>query len=202
MKSREIVIATRNLGKLRELQHLTRSLPVEFRSLADFPQTTEAEETGNSFMANAVAKAVHYSLETGQWTLADDSGLEVDALGGEPGLYSARFAGEPRSDDANNAKLIRLLQNTPPEKRTARFRCVIALVDGRHTLATAEGVIEGVIVDEPRGDNGFGYDPHFWVPENDMTTAEMQPEVKNRVSHRGRALAAILPEIERLVSKS
>ncbi len=202
MKPREIVIATRNLGKLRELQHLTRSLPVEFRSLADFPQTTEAEETGNSFMANAVAKGVHYSLETGRWTLADDSGLEVDALGGEPGLYSARFAGEPRSDDANNAKLIQLLQNTPPEKRTARFRCAVALVDGRHTLATAEGVIEGVIVDEPRGDNGFGYDPHFWVPEHNMTTAEMKPEVKNRVSHRGRALAAIIPEIERLVSQS
>lgn len=194
---RVIVLATLNHGKLSEVQAVLGELGVAFVTLADFDPLPEAVEDGATFLANAEAKARHYSTLTGQWALADDSGLEVDYLGGEPGVYSARYAGPQRCDAANNAKLVEALSGVPQQERSARFRCTLALAAGRHILATASGVIEGLIVDQPAGKNGFGYDPHFFVPQFGLTTAQMPPEQKNRLSHRGQALRAIAPAIRK-----
>lgn len=202
-----ILIATTNQGKLREFYTMLAGLPVELTALRDYPGLPEPLEDADTFEGNARLKALHYARATGSWTLADDSGLQVDALGGEPGVRSARYAargdeiGPGRCDDAaNNARLIEKLAGVPPEKRTARFRCAIALASPDRVLETATGVVEGVIIDDPRGANGFGYDPHFFVPELKMTTAEMPLAQKNRISHRGRALRAIRPAIERLLT--
>ncbi|MGQ5711517.1 XTP/dITP diphosphatase [Desulforudis sp. DRI-14] len=188
---RRLVLATRNAGKVRELAALLGPLGVEVVSLADYPEIGEIPEEGDTFQENAIFKAREVARLTGETALADDSGLEVDALNGAPGVYSARFAGEPKSDAANNAKLLRLLTGLPPEKRTARFRCVMALVvpDGR--VYTAEETSEGIILDAPRGDNGFGYDPLFYVEEFGKTFAELDLTTKNRISHRGRALRKV-----------
>ena len=168
--ARCILAATKNAGKLREIEAVLGDLGVAFITLADIGEVPEAVEDGATFAANAAAKARHYSRLTGRWTLADDSGLEVDALEGAPGVYSARYAG-PHDDDANNAKLVANLADVPPERRTARFRCALALADGERILASATGTIEGRIIDTPRGQNGFGYDPHFLVPEYNLTTS-------------------------------
>ena len=200
-RRRSILIATGNPGKLREIQAVMGDLPVEWRTLKDFPDLAEPVEDAETFAGNAALKAIHYSQLANMLALADDSGLEVDALGGQPGVRSARYAGEPADDQANNAKLIDALRSVPPEQRTARFRCAIALADGDEVLATAEGFLEGVIVDEARGDNGFGYDPHFWVPSSGMTTAQMSPAVKNAISHRGQALAALRPRLEAVIEQ-
>ncbi|MFZ5899633.1 MAG: XTP/dITP diphosphatase [Bacillota bacterium] len=188
---RRLVLATRNAGKVRELAALLGPLGVEVVSLADYPEIGEIPEEGDTFQENAIFKAREVARLTGETALADDSGLEVDALNGAPGVYSARFAGEPKSDTANNAKLLRLLTGLPPEKRTARFRCVMALAvpDGR--VYTAEGTSEGIILDAPRGDNGFGYDPLFYVEEFGKTFAELDLATKNTISHRGRALQKV-----------
>lgn len=188
---RRLVLATRNAGKVRELAALLGPLGVEVVSLADYPEIGEIPEEGDTFQENAIFKAREVARLTGETALADDSGLEVDALNGAPGVYSARFAGEPKSDTANNAKLLRLLTGLPPEKRTARFRCVMALAvpDGR--VYTAEETSEGIILDAPRGDNGFGYDPLFYVEEFGKTFAELDLATKNTISHRGRALQKV-----------
>lgn len=196
---RSILIATRNRGKLREIRDVMKDLPVTWLTLDDVPYVPTAVESADTFAGNAAQKARHYSTAAGLWTLADDSGLEVDALNGAPGIHSARYAGFPRDDDANNRKLIRELSGVPAADRTARFRCAVALADGDRILATAEGTVEGRVVDDPRGDNGFGYDPHFWVPDYGMTAAEMPPALKNRISHRGRALAAVKPRLIELL---
>lgn len=196
-----ILIATKNRGKLREVQDILSGLPVVMATLDQFPDLPDAVEDADTFAGNAERKAMHYARLTGLWTLADDSGLEVDALGGAPGVYSARYAGRQGDDAANNAKLIAQLANVPPEKRTARFKCAIALAGPEGTLATACGTFEGLIVDAPRGANGFGYDPHFFVSELGMTAAQLPPEQKNRISHRAQALTAILPDLQRLFSK-
>jgi XTP/dITP diphosphohydrolase len=191
-----ILLATTNGGKLREVAAVLADLPVRLATLDDFPSLPEPQEDGDTFEANALLKARHYARLSGVWALADDSGLEVDALGGAPGVVSARYAGcdAPAREDrdaANNARLLSELRNTPIEKRTARFRCALALCDGDRLVATAIGAVEGLIIDDARGDNGFGYDPHFLIPEFGLTTAEMPPDQKNRISHRGRALAAL-----------
>ncbi len=196
-----ILVATKNPGKLGEVRAILGELEVEFRTLADFEGVPEAVEDGPTFEANASAKARHYSRLTGCLTLADDSGLAVDALGGAPGVRSARYAGGHGDDQANNARLVAELKGVPPEKRTARFCCAVALADGDRVLATAHGTIEGRIIDQPRGDNGFGYDPHFLVPEFGLTTAQMPPEQKNRLSHRGRALRAIVPKLRQVLAE-
>jgi len=197
---RQIVIATANPGKLREILAVMGDLPVAWVSLCDLPAVDEPVEDGTTFAANARLKARYYARVTGLWSLADDSGLEVDALGGDPGVRSARYAGEPCDDAANNAKMIGELTGVPAEKRTARFRCAIALAGPDDVLAEAEGKIEGVIVDAPRGENGFGYDPHFLVPSLGKTTAQIAPEHKNEISHRGNALRAIRPAVERCLA--
>lgn len=204
-----ILIATGNPGKAREIEAVLghfadaaihsndamSSSNIRWKTLKDFPPIPEPIEDADTFAANAALKARYYSKATGLWTLADDSGLEVDVLGGQPGVRSAYFAEEipedaPREirDPANNRKLIALLKNVSLEKRTARFRCALALADGDKILATTEGAIEGVIIDQPRGQNGFGYDPHFLVPQLNQTTAEIESKHKNQISHRGQAL--------------
>ncbi len=197
---RAIVVATANPGKFREIVAVLSGgesgrPPVRWLSLGELDRAIpEPVEDGATFAENAALKARYYSRSSGFWALADDSGLEVDALGGEPGVRSARFAGAPtewgrdRVDQANNEKLMALLVKIPPAERTARFRCAIALADGDRILATSEGKIEGRIIDRPRGTGGFGYDPYFLVPSLDTTTAELPADEKNRISHRGQAL--------------
>lgn len=192
-----ILIATNNPSKVREIIAVLNdgASGIEWRSLADLgKEIPEPTEDGATFAENAALKARYYSNAAGMWALADDSGLEVDALNGEPGVHSAYFARDfadrprPDRDAANNAKLIASLKDVPPEKRTARFRCFLTLADGDRIITTAEGSVEGVIIDAPRGTNGFGYDPHFFIPEMGKTTAELSSDEKNQISHRGRAL--------------
>ncbi|NLU48878.1 MAG: XTP/dITP diphosphatase [Syntrophomonadaceae bacterium] len=186
---RKLVVATRNQKKLRELQDLLDNTGLEMLTLNDLPSVPEVEEDGQTFAENAIKKARTVAEATGLLTLADDSGLEVDALGGLPGVHSARFAGEPADDGKNNAKLLAMLQGVPDEQRTARFRCVIAIaVPGGETYL-AEGACQGRITHKARGEGGFGYDPLFVVDEYGLTFAELPPEVKNRISHRGQALS-------------
>lgn len=196
-----ILFATKNRGKIREVQEILAGLPVVLATLDQFPDLPDAVEDADTFAGNAERKAMHYARLTGLWTLADDSGLEVDTLGGAPGVYSARYAGRQGDDSANNAKLIAQLASVPLEQRTARFRCAVALAGPEGILAVASGTFEGLIVDDPRGSNGFGYDPHFFVPELEMTAAQLSPKQKNRISHRAQALTAIRPNIQRLFGK-
>lgn len=195
--ARRILLATRSAGKLRELEQLTAGSAIKWVSLNAFPEVPEAVEDGATFAANAEKKARHYAAATGLPALADDSGLEVDALDGAPGVHSAYYAGLPRDDAANNRKLIAALSEVPPEQRTARFRCVMVYVADGKVIHRSEGAIEGLIIDAARGAHGFGYDPHFWVPAHGCTTAEMAPEQKNAVSHRGQALRAMLAQLTR-----
>jgi XTP/dITP diphosphohydrolase len=189
---KSLVIATANPGKLREFQALLADLavaPVAQGALG----VTAPEETGTTFAANALLKARHAAAASGAAAIADDSGLEVDALGGAPGIYSARYAGEAAGDAANNAKLVAALQGVPFAARRARYRCALVYLDGPGDPAPlhTQGVWEGYILEAPRGAGGFGYDPYFWLPELGLTAAELEPERKNRLSHRGTALQAL-----------
>ena len=195
-----ILIATTNHHKADEVRAILADLPARFVTLDDFPTMPEAVEDADTFEGNARIKALYYAAHAGCWTLADDSGLEVDVLGGAPGVHSARFAGSACDTAANNAKLVAQLARTPATDRSARFRCAVALAGNGEILAEAAGTVDGMIVDEPAGDNGFGYDPHFYVPTLAMTTAQMTPEQKNQISHRGRAVRSIRIAIERLLS--
>jgi XTP/dITP diphosphohydrolase len=192
-----IVLATRNPGKARDMRHLLGELPIV--SLAEVGQeVADVEETGQTFEENAILKARAVNAATGRPALGDDSGLEVDALQGAPGIYSARFAllhGEGQGDEANNRRLLALLRGVPPERRTARFRSVLAFADG-DTLLLGSGVCEGIILAAGRGDGGFGYDPLFYCPELGLTFAEATIAEKGRVSHRARAAAALRPALE------
>lgn len=195
MTRRIIVFATTNSGKLREGRAILAHLPVDVRGLSDYPPIAAPEETGDTFEANARLKACYYARAFGEWVVADDSGLEVDALGGAPGVHSARYAGPDATDAQNNAKLVAALADVPAGKRTARFHCCAVLASPDDVRLVAHGRIDGTIIDEPRGENGFGYDPHFLAAEFGVTTAEMPPETKNRVSHRGRAFAELVERI-------
>ena len=198
IEGRDIVIATRNPGKIREIRQILAHLPVQWKTMDEFQDLPDCEETGKTFADNARAKALYYAEATGHLALADDSGLEVDVLAGRPGIYSARYAGPSRDDAANNARLIGELAGVSPEQRTARFRCAAALAEKGLVLAEADGLVEGRIIDEPRGHNGFGYDPHFLLPERGVTTAELDTAEKSRISHRGRALRALAAQLEEL----
>jgi XTP/dITP diphosphohydrolase len=184
----KLLIATRNPGKVKEYQELLAGLPLELTYPAQEGLDIEVAETGNSFAENARLKAAAYARASGLLTLADDSGLEVDALGGEPGIRSARYAGEGSSDEDRYQLLLAKLREVPWEKRTARFRCVIAVATPAGQIHTAEGACEGIIAFEPKGEHGFGYDPVFYFPEYGMTMAELPLETKNRISHRARAV--------------
>jgi len=191
-----LVIASANPGKLREFRALLAGLPFEPVS-QDSLGVASVPETGSSFAANALIKARHAAAATGAAAIADDSGLEVDALGGAPGLYSARYAGEGADDAANNAKLIAALEGVPMPERSARYRCVLVYVAGPWDAAplTAEGVWEGYILESPRGQGGFGYDPYFWLPALSLSAAELDPDEKNRLSHRGTALRSLRAQL-------
>lgn len=197
----KVVIATNNPGKVREISEILSPQGIGVVSLNEYPGLVEVKEDGDTFKDNAVKKALAACGHTGLMALADDSGLEVDYLDGAPGVHSSRFAGEGKDDAANNQKLLELLAGVPEEKRTARFRCVVAIVDREGWIYTAEGTCEGIIATEPRGKGGFGYDPLFYLPEIGKTFAELEPEIKNKISHRARALAGaldILSELERI----
>lgn len=193
---RSIVLATRNPGKLKEIRQVLAPLGVEVTGLEAFQDVEEPPEHGSTFAENARAKATAYARATGRWCLADDSGLLVDALDGAPGVLSARYAAERRPpsasrqqiDTANNTKLLGELKKIPDDKRTARFICHLALSDGEKILLETSGTVEGRIAHHPRGTNGFGYDPLFIADETGCTTAELPPERKNEISHRGKAV--------------
>ena len=194
-----VLVASHNPGKLKELAELLSGLPIEWVTLDDVGITHEIEETGDTFEANARLKAEGYARLSSLPTLADDSGLEVDALGGEPGVYSARYGGPGASDDDRYRLVLEKMKDVPQEKRGARFRCVIAVASPADGVFTADGVVEGAIASEARGSHGFGYDPIFWMAEYRASLAELGPDIKNRISHRGRAIQAIRPRLERLV---
>jgi len=196
----KLLIATHNRGKVREYQQLLSDLPVEITYLDELGITEEVEETGQTFQENALQKARSYARLSGLPTWADDSGLEVDALNGEPGVRSARYAGPNASDEDRYRLLLRKLAGVPAPARTARFRCVVAVVwpDGRSF--TTEGRCEGIIGETPRGENGFGYDPIFILPDQGRSMAELAPEEKNRISHRGRAARLAKEKLRALLS--
>jgi len=186
-----ILVATGNAGKVKELSALLQGSGIELLSMKDFSQLPVVVEDGETFAENALKKARSASKATGLPVIADDSGLVVDALDGKPGVYSARYAGEGCSDADNNVKLLRELAGIGMERRTAAFHCVIALCLPDGLCKTFSGELKGIITEIPAGGGGFGYDPLFLVPEYGMTLAELPLEVKNRISHRGRAFAAL-----------
>ena len=184
----KVVLATKNAGKAMEIGRMLEGSGVEIISLEGFPEVELPPETGKTMKENALLKARAAAGATGLPALADDSGLEVDFLGGAPGVYSARYSGEKATDEENWKKLLRELEGVPAEKRAARFRCAIALVGFDAEEHLFEGVFEGLIAEAPRGTGGFGYDPVFFVPEAGRTAAELAPDEKNRISHRARAI--------------
>ncbi|MBI4637610.1 MAG: RdgB/HAM1 family non-canonical purine NTP pyrophosphatase [Candidatus Rokubacteria bacterium] len=188
--SRRLVLATLNAAKARELRRLLDRIPYEISELRDLPGATLPEEAAASYRENALGKARAAARQSGAWALADDSGLEVDALGGAPGVLSARFGGPGLDDAGRCARLLEALATVPPERRTARYRCVVAIVDPDGRQWVTEGVVEGTITRAPRGSGGFGYDPVFFYPPLRRTFAELPPEEKARVSHRAIAMGA------------
>ena len=200
---RRLLVATQNQGKVAEFAEMLADLDIEWHSLADVGETRDVEETGHTFYENAVLKAEAYAKATGMLTLADDSGLEVDALDGAPGLYTARYAGPGASDAGRWKKLLQALRDTPEGQRGARFRCAVALVNpGQEQAETAEGTCEGWIAFAPAGIGGFGYDPVFYVPEYGCTLAELPREIKNQISHRARAVQAARPLLVALLASA
>ncbi|WP_415902616.1 XTP/dITP diphosphatase [Neptuniibacter sp. QD29_5] len=193
----KIVLASGNKGKLKEFNQVLADLGVEVLPQSEF-NVSDADETGLSFVENAILKARHAAEVTGLPALADDSGLEVDALQGAPGIYSARFSGEGATDAKNNELLLEKLEGIPNERRTAHFRCVLVFM--RHandpTPLICQGSWEGTILEQASGSNGFGYDPLFWIPELEKASAELAPEQKNQLSHRGQAVQLLKQSIE------
>ncbi|MCD6082877.1 XTP/dITP diphosphatase [Candidatus Aerophobetes bacterium] len=184
----ELVVATRNKDKVREIKELLSDLKVRILTHEDFPNFPSVVEDGKSLKENALKKARAIAKFTGKLALADDSGLEVEALGGAPGVFSSRFAGENATYEDNNQKLLSLLKGVPPEKRGAVFRCVIAIIDPEGREVVVEGVCRGRITEKPKGKEGFGYDPVFEPEGSERTFAQMSLEEKNRISHRAKAL--------------
>lgn len=225
-----ILVATTNAGKLAELSQMLGDISsgIRWRSLRDYPDVPEVVEDGQTFNENARKKALGYAAATGLWTLADDSGLVIDALDGAPGVYSARFAADEQTlspftrestaaggegvagfdkrpdrrtlDIANYEKVLRLLKDVPPAKRTARFVCHLTLAAPDRVLIETDGTVEGVIADEPAGSNGFGYDPVFYIPSLNRTAAQLDDTQKNEVSHRGNAIRRLKPLLRQLLA--
>ncbi len=201
MSKIKLLIGTRNLAKFREYQELLSNLPLELTSLEEERIELQVEETGKNFRQNAILKARGYAEISGVPTLTDDSGLEVEALGGEPGVKSARYVGPRVRDEELNHFLLAKLEGVPWERRRARFCCVMALAMPQGETHLTEGYCEGIIALSPVGTHGFGYDPVFYLPEYGLTMAQLKPEVKNRISHRAmaaRRMARLLPRILKL----
>ena len=204
--AKKILVATTNPGKAAELQAML-DLDVNWLTLADFPDTPQVREDGATFIENARKKAIGYATETGLWTIADDSGLVIDALDGAPGIESARFSGEKNSDRTlidhkNIEKVLKLLQGVPTEKRTARFVCSLCLVSSVEILIETQGTLEGLITEKEIGNNGFGYDPIFFVPNLKKTVAQLTSQEKNEISHRGRAIRKLKPLLNKLLKQN
>ncbi len=205
MQYKRILVATTNPGKIAELRAML-DLDVEWLSLSDLEEISEIREDGLTFVENARKKALGYAIATGLWTIADDSGLVVDALGGEPGVKSARFSGEKTTNDdgtlidhRNIAKVLELLKGVPKEKRTARFMCCLCLASPEQILIETKGTLKGLITDREIGKNGFGYDPIFFVPHLKKTVAQLTSEEKNAISHRGNAIRKLKPLLRALI---
>jgi len=188
---RDIVLATRNRHKRDELAALLSDLDVRIRTMDEFPNVPEVVEDGETCQANAIKKAKTVAAATGMIAVADDTGLEVDVLGGRPGVYAARYAGEHATYEDNWLKLLRELKGVPVERRTARFITVAAIASPEGDVQVAQGILDGQIAEEPSGSKGFGYDPVFLLPESGKTLAELSPEEKNRISHRAKAFAQV-----------
>lgn len=194
----ELIIASKNEGKIREIVDVLNLHDAKICTFKDYPSWPEVEETGSTFYDNALIKARALVEAFGKTAIADDSGLEVDALGGEPGVYSARYAGEEGNPEKNNEKLLRELEGVEEGKRTARFRCVAVLLTPDGWVASADGTLEGRIGFEPRGKRGFGYDPIFIPEDETRTVAEMPADEKNAISHRGKAFRKLKEKIPEL----
>ncbi|RUL51122.1 XTP/dITP diphosphatase [Lysinibacillus antri] len=195
---KQVVIATKNKGKAKDFEALFTPLGYEVVTMFDVAPDMEIEETGTTFEENAVLKAETLAQALGKLVIADDSGLAVDALGGEPGVYSARYAGD-HDDEANIIKVMEKMNEVPDEKRTARFCCALAIAGPEMESHTVFGTCEGVILREKRGTNGFGYDPIFFVPELNRTMAELTPEEKGAISHRGNAIRKLAEELPNIM---
>ncbi|GAB2492485.1 hypothetical protein GCM10008929_16070 [Alkalibacterium psychrotolerans] len=191
-----VIIATKNKGKAKEFEALFNEKGFAIKTLLDFPELDDVEETGTTFNENALLKAETIAEKLNTLVLADDSGLIVEALYGQPGVYSARYAGEEKNDAKNNAKLLNELADTPSDKRQAAFHCSLALAEPGKESLVIEGQVKGRIADVPRGTHGFGYDPLFYIPEKDKTMAELSQEEKNKISHRAVALQKLSKELD------
>jgi XTP/dITP diphosphohydrolase len=195
-----LIVASRNRGKLREIRELLEPEGIAVVGIDSFPNVPEIVEDGSSFAENAAKKATETARRLSEWVLGEDSGLEVDALKGAPGIFSARYSGPGATDEANNAKLIRELADVPDEKRTARYVCNVAVADPAGTVRLQlEAYCRGRITTAPRGTNGFGYDPYFLIPEYHHTFGELSPTVKRHLSHRGRAFERLVPQLVHLL---
>ncbi len=199
---KHLLVATRNEGKVEELASLIGDLVIEWLSLDDMEIELRVEESGGTFQKNAIIKALAYSKESGMLTLADDSGLEVDALDGRPGVRTARYGGVSLTPRQRYELLLRELRDVPEEMRSARFRCVIALAHPNGLAGVASGTCEGFIAMEPVGSGGFGYDPVFYLPDQGMTMAQLSAAEKHRISHRGKAIAGIAPLLREEIEKA
>jgi len=196
----EIVVATRNRKKMGEIADLLAPHGIRTLCIADFPNVPETVEDGSSFAENAAKKAREVALQLGRWAIGEDSGLCVDALGGRPGIYSARFSGDDATDDSNNAKLQTDLAGVSDDRRGAGYVCSVAVCDATGTVRlTEEATCRGVIIAEPRGTNGFGYDPYFLIKEYHRTFGELPPVVKRHLSHRARAFERLVPRLVRVL---
>jgi len=189
---KEIIIATKNAGKVKEFQKLFSEKDITVKSLLDFKNCPDVEENGETFVENAVIKAKAIAHYFNKVAIADDSGLAIDALGGRPGVYSARYAGEQKNDQDNMEKVLKELEGVPFAERTARFHCALAVAFPDGPTKVVEGTCEGYISEEPKGTNGFGYDPIFYVPDKEKTMAEISSGEKNEISHRANALKKLL----------
>jgi XTP/dITP diphosphohydrolase len=197
---KQVIIATKNAGKAREFQALLGKRGVEVKSLLDFPNCPDVEETGNTFAENAILKAEAMARYFNTTVIADDSGLSIDALGGRPGVYSARYAGEEKNDQKNIAKVLSELEGVPFAKRTARFHCALAVAAPGRRTAVVEGTCEGYIAEKPQGENGFGYDPIFYIPKKGKTMAQLSAEEKNQISHRAKALEKLDKQWDEIIN--
>ncbi|KGM45342.1 XTP/dITP diphosphatase [Neobacillus niacini] len=199
---KEVIIATKNPGKAREFEHIFAPRGMAVRTLLDYPEIKDVEETGTTFEENAALKAEAVAQQLNKMVIGDDSGLIVDALEGRPGIYSARYAGESKNDQKNLEKVLEELKGVPEENRTARFYCALAVaLPGKATITVA-GTCEGRILEQPKGNNGFGYDPVFYVPEKGRAMAELSSEEKNKISHRANALKKLEGMLDSIVESA
>ncbi|MBB2483078.1 XTP/dITP diphosphatase [Bacillus sp. APMAM] len=198
-ENKQVIIATKNKGKAKEFEKLFSPYDIKVQTLLDFPDVSDIEETGSTFEENAILKAETISKRFNRMVISDDSGLIVDALNGRPGVYSARFAGEEKNDEANIRKVLAELENVPQEDRTARFYCAIALAIPGEETRTVSGTCEGEILKEKRGTHGFGYDPIFFIKDKGKSMAEISSEEKNLISHRAKAIQKLISLLEDII---